>query len=77
MRDYYFREGELIAKEMMDQLCLDLAAQKLVTRICGSICRLCLHPENTRDSWRRKPVNAYRCFVCAYTLCNHSLQKSG
>ena len=32
MRDYQYSEGELIAKEMMDQLCLDLVAKKLVTR---------------------------------------------
>jgi len=31
MRDYRFKEGELIAKEMADQLCLDMAAKKLVT----------------------------------------------
>ena len=31
MRDYRYEEGELVAKEMMDQLCLDLAAKKLVT----------------------------------------------
>lgn len=31
MRDYQYKEGELIAKEMTDQLCLDMAAQKLVT----------------------------------------------
>ena len=28
-RDYKFSEGETIAKEMMDQLCLDMAAKKL------------------------------------------------
>ena len=32
MRDYQFREGELVAKEMMDQLCLDLVAKKLMTK---------------------------------------------
>lgn len=31
MRDYKFEEGELIAKEMTDQLCLDMAAKNLVT----------------------------------------------
>lgn len=31
MRDYKYREGEVIAKEMADQLCLDMAAQKLAT----------------------------------------------
>lgn len=31
MRDYRYSEGELIAKEMIDQLCLDMAAKKLVT----------------------------------------------
>lgn len=31
MRDYSFREGLVIAKEMMDQLCLDMVAKKLVT----------------------------------------------
>ena len=31
MRDYNSREGEVIVKEMMDQLCLDMAAKKLVT----------------------------------------------
>ena len=31
MRDYKFSEGEVIAKEMMDQLCLDMAAKKLAT----------------------------------------------
>ena len=31
MRDYKYSEGELIAKEMIDQLCLDMAAKKLVT----------------------------------------------
>lgn len=31
MRDYKFSEGEIIAKEMMDQLCLDMAAKKLAT----------------------------------------------
>ena len=31
MRDYKFAEGELIAKEMSDQLCLDMAARKLTT----------------------------------------------
>ena len=31
MRDYNSREGEIIVKEMMDQLCLDMAAKKLVT----------------------------------------------
>lgn len=31
MRDYKYLEGELIAKEMMDQLCLDMAGKKLVT----------------------------------------------
>ena len=30
-RDYKFSEGETIAKEMMDQLCLDMAAKKLAT----------------------------------------------
>lgn len=31
MRDYKFHEGELIAKEMADQLCLDMSAKKLAT----------------------------------------------
>jgi len=31
MRNYQYKEGELIAKEMTDQLCLDMAAQKLAT----------------------------------------------
>lgn len=31
MRDYHFEEAEVIVKEMMDQLCLDMAAQKYVT----------------------------------------------
>ena len=31
MRDYRSQEGELIVKEMMDQLCLDLAARHLTT----------------------------------------------
>lgn len=31
MRDYKFLEGELIAKEMADNLCLDMAAKNLVT----------------------------------------------
>ena len=31
MRDYQFQEGVLIVKEMMDQLCLELAAQRLAT----------------------------------------------
>lgn len=31
MRDYSFREGLVIVKEMMDQLCLDMVAKKLVT----------------------------------------------
>ena len=31
MRDYKYHEGEIIAKEMMDQLCLDIAAKKLAT----------------------------------------------
>lgn len=31
MRDYHYKEGELIAKEMTDQICLDMTAQKLVT----------------------------------------------
>lgn len=31
MRDYHHKEGELIAKEMTDQICLDMAAQKLAT----------------------------------------------
>ena len=31
MRDYKFSEGELIAKEMADNLCLDMAAKNLVT----------------------------------------------
>ena len=31
MRDYSFREGLVIAKEMMDQLCLDMVSKKLVT----------------------------------------------
>lgn len=31
MRDYSFVEAEVIVKEMMDQLCLDMAAKKLVT----------------------------------------------
>lgn len=31
MRDYRSEEGEIVAKEMAEQLCLDLAAQKLVT----------------------------------------------
>ena len=31
MRDYRFEEAEVIVKEMMDQLCLDMAAQKYVT----------------------------------------------
>ncbi len=31
MRDYKADEGEIIVKEMTDQLCLDLAAQRLVT----------------------------------------------
>lgn len=31
MRDYKYAEGELIAKEMIDRLCLDMAAKKLVT----------------------------------------------
>lgn len=31
MRDYEFEEAEVIVKEMMDQLCLDMAAQKYVT----------------------------------------------
>ena len=31
MRDYSFQEGLVIAKEMMDQLCLDMVAKKLVT----------------------------------------------
>ena len=31
MRDYRYEEAEVIVKEMMDQLCLDMAAQKYVT----------------------------------------------
>ena len=31
MRDYKYSEAEIIAKEMMDQLCLDMAAKKLAT----------------------------------------------
>lgn len=31
MRDYSFQEGLIIVKEMMDQLCLDMVAKKLVT----------------------------------------------
>lgn len=31
MRDYRFEEAEVIVKEMMDQLCLDMTAKKLVT----------------------------------------------
>ena len=31
MRDYRYEEGLIIAKEMMEQLCLDMAAKKLVT----------------------------------------------
>lgn len=31
MRDYSFREGLVVAKEMMDQLCLDMVSKKLVT----------------------------------------------
>lgn len=31
MRDYSFDEGRLIVKEMMDQLCLDMAAKNIVT----------------------------------------------
>ncbi|MBQ7898374.1 MAG: DNA methylase [Bacteroidales bacterium] len=31
MRDYQYEEGLIIAKEMMDQLCLDMAAKKLAT----------------------------------------------
>ena len=31
MRDYKYHEGVVIAKEMMDQLCLDMAAKKLAT----------------------------------------------
>ena len=31
MRDYQYEEAEVIVKEMMDQLCLDMAAQKYVT----------------------------------------------
>lgn len=36
MRDYRYEEAEVIVKEMMDQLCLDMAAQKYVTD-CVSI----------------------------------------
>lgn len=32
MRDYSFDEGEIIVREMMDQLCLELASKELVTR---------------------------------------------
>jgi len=32
MRDYTFEEGEVIVREMMDQLCLELVAKELVTR---------------------------------------------
>ena len=31
MRDYRFNEGLIIAKEMMDQLCLDMAAKRVAT----------------------------------------------
>lgn len=31
MRDYKYSEGELIAKEMVDQLCLDMVSKKLAT----------------------------------------------
>lgn len=31
MRDYSFHEGLVVAKEMMDQLCLDMVSKKLVT----------------------------------------------
>lgn len=31
MRDYQYHEGLIIAKEMMDQLCLDMAAKKVAT----------------------------------------------
>ena len=31
MRDYKYDEGLIVAKEMMDQLCLDMAARKLAT----------------------------------------------
>ena len=31
MRDYNYSEAEIIVKEMMDQLCLDMAAKKLAT----------------------------------------------
>lgn len=32
MKDYSYRDGELIVKEMMDLLCLDLVSQNLVTK---------------------------------------------
>lgn len=35
MRDYRFEEAEIIAKEMVDQLCLQMAAKKLVTESVG------------------------------------------
>ena len=35
MRDYRFEEAEIIAKEMVDQLCLQMAAKKLVTESIG------------------------------------------
>ena len=37
MRDYTFEEGEIIVREMMDQLCLELSAKELVT------CSVTLH----------------------------------
>lgn len=35
MRNYRYEEAEIIAKEMMDQLCLDMAAKGLVTESVG------------------------------------------
>ena len=35
MRDYRFEEAEIIAKEMVDQLCLQMAAKKMVTESVG------------------------------------------
>lgn len=35
MRDYCFEEGEIIAKEMVDQLCLQMAAKNLATESVG------------------------------------------
>lgn len=72
MRDYKYEEAEVIVKEMMDQLCLDMTAQNCetdsVSLFVGFWVSGCLRHRRLCEAY-----NANQCCWCDCTGCSKSL----